>query len=246
MAIDDGTRSASARTTSACAVRTHAGLGAGRGLGLQRYRRGRSQTVAGLSPQGPTSFSLLSDAGLGKVAKLRPFDLAQVEPGLWVSRTGFTGDLGYELWVDWDQVLGLWDRLWAASTHWGLRAIGYEALNLARIEAGFIAAGVDFQPVHTTMRLGRGRTPLELGFGKMVDFGKGHFNGRRALLRQQETGALRTHLVKIELGGFKPADGALLYHQKRRRSATSPPASGRPRSSATSRWPNSRPPSASA
>ena len=175
-----------------------------------------SQTVAGLSLQGPTSFSLLSDAGLGKVAKLRPFDLAQVEPGLWVSRTGFTGDLGYELWVDWDQVLGLWDRLWAASTHWGLRAIGYEALNLARIEAGFIAAGVDFQPVHTTMRLGRGRTPLELGFGKMVDFGKGHFNGRRALLRQQEAGALRTHLVKIELGGFKPADGALLYHQKKK------------------------------
>jgi len=49
----------------------------------------------------------------------------------------------------------------------------------------------------------------------MVDFGKGHFNGRRALLAQKQSG-LRTHLVKIELGGFKPADGALLYHRKRK------------------------------
>ncbi len=172
-----------------------------------------SDTVSGLSLQGPTSFSILKAAGLSAVETLKPFDLAEVEPGLWISRTGFTGDLGYELWMANDDGLALWDRLWDAAKDWGLRAIGFEALNLARIEAGFIAARVDFQPILTTLRLGRGRTPLELGFDRLVDFEKGHFNGRRALLHQRAQG-LRTHLVKIELGGFKPADGALLYHRK--------------------------------
>lgn len=173
-----------------------------------------SHTVAGLSLQGPTTFSLLSDAGLAKAGELKPFDMAEVEPGLWISRTGFTGDLGYELWTDWDKVLELWDRLWQAGSHWGVRAIGYAALDMCRIEAGFIAAAIDFQTVHTTVRLNRGRSPLELGFEKLVHFDKGHFNGRRALLKQKEDG-LRYHLIKIDIAGFKPADGALIYHRKK-------------------------------
>lgn len=174
-----------------------------------------SDEIAALSLQGPTSFSLLQDAGLEAVAEMKPFDWREIEPDLWVSRTGFTGDLGYELWVPNGKALELWDRLWAAGGPWGLKAIGFDALNICRIEAGFIAAGFDFQPVHTAMRLGRGRSPLELGFGKLVDFTKGHFNGRRALLDQQKNG-LRYHLRKIEIGGFKPADGALIYHKKKR------------------------------
>ncbi|MGK7754874.1 MULTISPECIES: aminomethyltransferase family protein [unclassified Roseovarius] len=173
-----------------------------------------SDTVAGLSLQGPTSFSVLKDAGLD-VADMKPFDLREVEPDLWISRTGFTGDLGYELWMPWEAALALWDRLWAAGGHWGLRAIGYDALHIARIEAGFMAAGMDFQPVHAALRLHRGRTPFELGFGRMVDFDKGHFNGRRALLSHRDYGA-RTHLVKLDIGGFKPAQDALIYHRKRR------------------------------
>ena len=144
--------------------------------------RDESHDIAALSLQGPTSFSLLQDAGLGAVADMKPFDWREIEPDLWISRTGFTGDLGYELWVPNDKALALWDRLWGAGDHWGVRAIGFEALNICRIEAGFIAAGVDFQPVHMAVRLGRGRSPLELGFGKMVAFDKGHFNGRRALM----------------------------------------------------------------
>ncbi|MGB3278656.1 MAG: glycine cleavage T C-terminal barrel domain-containing protein, partial [Pseudorhodobacter sp.] len=73
----------------------------------------------------------------------------------------------------------------------------------------------DFQPVHAVMRLHRGRTPMELGFGKMVAFDKGHFNGRRALLKQRAAGQ-RFALVKVDIGGFKPADGALIYHHKRK------------------------------
>ncbi len=172
-----------------------------------------TDTISGLSMQGPTSFAILRAAGLEAVGALRPFDMAEIEPGLLVSRTGFTGDLGYELWVENENGLALWDRIWEAAANWDLRAIGYEALNIARIEAGFIAARVDFQPVLTAMRLGRGRSPLELGFDRLVDFDKGHFNGRRALLKQRTEG-LRHHLVKIELGGFKPAQDALLYHRK--------------------------------
>lgn len=173
-----------------------------------------SHTVAGLSLQGPTAWSVLKDAGLD-VSDLKPFDWREVEDGVWVSRTGFTGDLGYEIWVPWAGATDIWDRLWKAGRHWGLRAIGNEALHLARIEAGFIAAGMDFQPVHAAMRLHRGRTPIELGFGKMVHFEKGHFNGRRALLKQRENGQ-RFMLVKLDIGGFKPAQGSLIYHRKRR------------------------------
>ncbi len=174
-----------------------------------------SHSIAALSLQGPTSFSVLQTAGFATIADMKPFDWREVAPDIWISRTGFTGDLGYELWLPNDQALDLWDRLWAAGADFGLRAIGFEALNLTRIEAGYIAAGIDFQPVQAAMRLGRGRSPLELGFARLVDFNKGHFNGRRALLAQRQSG-LRHHLVRIDIGGFKPADGALLYHKKKR------------------------------
>ncbi len=177
--------------------------------------RDESDDIAALSLQGPTSWSVLQAAGLDAVAAMKPFDWREIEPGLWISRTGFTGDLGYELWVTKDNALALWDRLWDAGAHWGIRAIGFEALNLCRIEAGFIAAGVDFQPVHKAMRLHRGRTPIELGFGSMVHFDKGHFNGRRALLKQKDAGR-RYALARIDIAGFKPANGALIYHRKKK------------------------------
>ncbi|XDA99218.1 aminomethyltransferase family protein [Sulfitobacter sp. LCG007] len=173
----------------------------------------QSHSLAGLSLQGPTSFSLLKDAGFD-LADLRPFDLREVAPGLTVSRTGFTGDLGYELWTDWDRAGALWDRLWEAGQTWGIRATGYEALEIARIEAGFMAAGRDFQPVHAATRLHRGRTPLELGFGRLVHWDKGHFNGRRALLAQRGK-KQRFTLVRLDIGGFKPAQDALIYAGRR-------------------------------
>lgn len=172
-----------------------------------------SHEVAGLALQGPTSFAVLDAAGLG-LPDLRPFGIAEPEEGIAVSRTGFTGDLGYELWCRWDDALELWDRLWAAGAHQGLRAIGYSAVDIARIEAGFLTAGVDFQPVHGTERLHRGLTPFELGLGRMVDFEKGHFNGRRALILAQN--APRSVLLKLDIEGFKPAKGSLIYDRWKR------------------------------
>ena len=172
-----------------------------------------SDLIAGFALQGPSSFAVLDSAGYD-VSHLKPFDHAQVAPGVMVSRTGFTGDLGYEIWMDWDTALTTWDKLWDAGALWGLRAIGYVALNFARIEAGFLTAGVDFQPVHATERLHRGLTPFELGLGRMVDLDKGHFNGRRALLGAQKSP--RSLLMKVDVEGFKPANAALIYHRKKR------------------------------
>lgn len=174
-----------------------------------------SEQIAALALQGPTSFSLLEAAGLGASAKLKPYDTADIEPGLRISRTGFTGDLGYELWIDPDRALTLWDRLWAAGGNHGLRAIGSDALNIARIEAGFIATGVDFKSIHHVIRPTRGRTPFELGLGRLVDFAKGHFNGRRALLQWRQTGNRYT-LVPLDVDGAKPASGALIYYRQKK------------------------------
>ncbi|WP_050927720.1 aminomethyltransferase family protein [Aestuariivita boseongensis] len=172
-----------------------------------------SKEVAGFALQGPSTFAVLESAGWD-VSALRPFDMAEVAPGILISRTGFTGDLGYEIWMPWDDALAVWDKIWAAGDLWGLRAIGYEAVDYARLEAGFLTAGVDFQPARGTERLHRGLTPYELGFGRLVHLDKGHFNGRRALLKAKD--APRSVVMKVDVEGFKPAKGALIYHRKKR------------------------------
>ena len=175
----------------------------------------QSEAIAGLALQGPTSFSVLHAAGFEGVEKLKPFGIVELSPGLTISRTGFTGDLGYELWVDADKADALWERLWPAGRNFGLRPIGYEALNMARIEAGFIAAGVDFQPIHHAQRPSRGRTPFELGLDWLVSFDKGYFNGRRALTAARQRGP-RTMLVALEIEGHKPAQDAFVYHGRKK------------------------------
>ncbi len=108
----------------------------------------------------------------------------------------------------------MWDRLWDAGRLHGLRAIGYAALDLARLEAGFILSGRDYVSIHHAARPTRGRTPFELGYGALVDFEKGHFNGRRALLRHAEKGP-RHMLVALDVDGGKPAHDALVYHRRK-------------------------------
>jgi len=172
--------------------------------------------IAALSLQGPTSCAVLKALGLPDVGKLKPFDIGQFAlegRSLTVSRTGFTGDLGYELWMAPEDALFFWDRLMAAGASRGIRAIGSQALNMARIEAGFIMPNVDFVSAESTVYTGRARSPLELGLSWLVDFEKGHFNGRRALLAEQRRGPLR-QLVGLDIDGNKPAHDALLYAEK--------------------------------
>lgn len=175
--------------------------------------------IAGLALQGPTSFAVLRAAGFDGVERLRPFDLADfAHEGsmVTVSRTGFTGDLGYELFVDASAALSLWDRLMEAGRLHGIRAIGYTALNRARIEAGFIVANADFVTAEHAVRADRVRMPDEIGLGWMVDDDKGHFNGRRAILRARDGGGLRHVLVGLEIEGNVPAEHAIVYHRAKR------------------------------
>ena len=144
--------------------------------------------VAALALQGPTSCAVLKKMGCAGIERLAPFGIAYFPfagTELMVSRTGFTGDLGYELWIAPAQALELWDKLFAAGADHGIRPMGTHALEVSRIEAGFIQAGVDFHPADSAVRLDRSRSPFELDLGRLVDF-KPFFNGRRAPARGAE------------------------------------------------------------
>ena len=172
--------------------------------------------VAALAAQGPTSCAVLKNMGLSGVERLKPFELAYFDSGgfrLMVSRTGFTGDLGYELWTDPGNAEALWDRLFEAGELHGIRALGSRALDLLRIEAGFILAGIDFLPAWGAVRPGHTRSPFELGLDWLVNFDKGLFTGRRALLEERARGS-RYRLVKLDVEGNKPARDAYVYNSK--------------------------------
>lgn len=175
-----------------------------------------SEAVAGLALQGPTAFAVLRAADFSGVERLKVFDLADFPHEgrtVTVSRTGFTGDLGYELFVPAGQALSLWDRLMQAGEPHGLRAIGYAALNRARLEAGLIVANADFVTAEHALRADRVRQPDEIGLGFMVDPDKGHFNGRRAILAARRDRTHRHVLVGLEIEGNIPAEHAIVYHR---------------------------------
>lgn len=174
--------------------------------------------VTGLAVQGPTSCQTLKAMGLSGVENLKPFQhgtysFAGFE--LLVSRTGFTGDLGYELWTGRDNAERLWDGLFEAGSRFGILPTGSLALDMVRIEAGFIQAGVDFIPALHVVRAGRGRSPFELGLGWLVDFEKPVFNGRRALLKEKQQGS-RYRFVRLDVEGNKPATESFIYNGRNR------------------------------
>lgn len=175
-----------------------------------------TEQIAALSLQGPTSAEVLRLAGFD-VSALKPFRMAEYgfgEGRLMVSRTGFTGDLGYELWTTPDLALRLWDILFDAGQLHGIRPIGSEALNMARVEAGLIITGLDFVPADACLREDRLRSPLEMGLGWMIDWDKGHFTGKTALMGQRDQGP-KWSFVGLEIDGNISAEGAILYHDRK-------------------------------
>ncbi len=187
-------------------------------IGFDVEIREVTDEIAALAVQGPTSCKLLKTVGLHGVENLKPFEHGTfVMPQgtgaavqLLVSRTGFTGDLGYELWVSPADAEAVWDALMGEGSRRAVRPIGSRALNIARIEAGFLLPRSDFVSAAHTLYPGTERSPLELGLAWLVDFGKGHFTGRRALLAEAARGP-RRQLVGLDVAGNKPAHHALLY-----------------------------------
>jgi aminomethyltransferase len=186
-------------------------------LGFDVAIQEETEAVAALALQGPTSGAVLKALGLAGVGELAPFGMRAFPFAggeLLVSRTGFTGDLGYELWIAPERAELLWDRLFEAGAFYGIKPMGTHALEMSRIEAGFIQAGVDFLPADRAVRTDRTRSPFELDLGWLVDFGKPNFTGRRALLEEQRRGS-RYRLVRLDVEGNKPARDAYVYDGRR-------------------------------
>ena len=169
--------------------------------------------VCGLAVQGPTTYSILKNMGIDGLEELKVFGLMHFDfegTELMISRTGFTGDLGYELWLDPTKGEALWDALFDAGKDYAMRPIGVHALEQARIEAGYLAAYQDFLPANATVRTGHTRSPLELGLGWLVDFKKPNFNGRRALAEEKRNGS-KWRLVKLDIEGNKIARSSYIF-----------------------------------
>jgi len=194
-------------------------------LGMNVRIEEETHEVAALAVQGPTACSVLMAAGFTELAQLRPFEIVHTQLNgfdVTISRTGYTGDLGYELWVDPSNALALWDAVFLVKQRglYDLRCIGLGALEMVRIEAGFIMPGDDFNTAETTVRAGHDRSPFEVGLGWLVNFDKPHFTGKRALLREQQR-PIKRRLVKLAVAGNKaPADSFLYDARKGKRIGT--------------------------
>ena len=178
----------------------------------------QTHAVAALAVQGPTSCATLRKMGLENVENMKPFDIRYFpfeDTQLMVSRTGFTGDLGYELWIEPQHAEALWDQLFEAGKLHGIQPMGDVALSMLRVEAGFIQAGHEFLNTNATVRHSHTRSPFELGLDWLVDFKKPNFNGRRALLAERKSGH-RYNMVKLDIDGNKPANDSYIFTIKKK------------------------------
>jgi glycine cleavage system T protein (aminomethyltransferase) len=160
-----------------------------------------SEQVAALALQGPTSARLLKAASTAPIDSLKYFRAtsgAIAGVPVDISRTGYTGDLGYEVWMPWDAALTVWDAIVDAGRAFDLHPTGMLALDLARIEAGLLLIDVDFQSSRKAMIESQKYSPFELGLGRLVDLGKGPFIGRSALRDEQRRGPAR-QIVGLEV-----------------------------------------------
>jgi len=169
-------------------------------LGLQAQVEDVSESIAALSLQGPQSLALLRQ--LGDIPPLKYFRLARTQLRgipVEVSRTGYTGDLGYELWVKQEHALALWDALMDVGRNHGLQAAGMLALDVARIEAGLMLIDVDYVPARKALIGGQSSSPYELDLAWAVNLDKEHFVGKQALAAEKARGP-QWQFVGIEIG----------------------------------------------
>jgi aminomethyltransferase len=161
------------------------------GIGMDVEIEDESDRVGALALQGPLSRAILEQACSADLSGLRYFRLTETTMRgvpVTISRTGYTGDLGYEVWVDADHAVPVWDALLETGAPFGITPAGIWALDIARIEAGLIMLGVDYFSAHHAMIEDQTSTPLELGLGWTVRFDKGPYTGRHALKEEAARG----------------------------------------------------------
>lgn len=162
-----------------------------------------TDSTAVLALQGPLSRAVLEAATSESWADLRYYRrrssrIAGVDVD--ISRTGYTGDLGYELWVDAAEATRLWDALIDAGAAFAIRPVGMLALDVARLEAGLILLEVDYTSARHALIPEQSYSPYEIGLGRLVHLDKPvDFVGRSALRREVDRGGPRRRLVGLEL-----------------------------------------------
>jgi aminomethyltransferase len=143
-----------------------------------------SARTAALALQGPLSRMILqqlSPANLGTLKYFRLVHTTVRDIPVTISRTGYTGDLGYELWVDAERAVALWDALMDGGAGYGITPAGIWALDIARIEAGLVMLDVDYYSAHHALIEDQKSFPDEINLAWTVNLEKGPYNGRRAL-----------------------------------------------------------------
>jgi aminomethyltransferase len=150
-----------------------------------------SERTAALSLQGPNARAILELAGGQELSALKYFRLTAGKirgVPVTISRTGYTGDLGFEVWIDAARALAVWDALIEVGTGYGITPAGMLALDLARNEAGLLLIEVDYISAHHALIDAQTSTPFELSLGWTVAFDKERYNGRDALLAEHQRG----------------------------------------------------------
>jgi glycine cleavage system T protein (aminomethyltransferase) len=163
-------------------------------LGLDVQVEDISEKTAALALQGPTSRDILGICVGPEIANLkyfrvRPFRIAGIP--VEISRTGYTGDLGYEIWVDATRAEALWDALMEAGRPYDITPTGMLALDVARIEAGLILIDVDYVSSKKALIPSQKYSPYEIGLGRSVNLDKAPFVGQEALRREAKVGPTR-------------------------------------------------------
>ena len=169
--------------------------------GMDLTIRDDSKTTAALALQGPNSRAILNSIASDSLDSLKFFwmmDTQFHDISVTISRTGYTGDLGYEIWMDPKDALSVWDLLMDKGKSYGLTPTGLQALDMARIEAGLILLDVDYISARHAIIEPRKSSPYELGLGWAVKMKKKNFIGKKALKAELSRGP-EWNLVGIEI-----------------------------------------------
>jgi aminomethyltransferase len=171
-------------------------------LGLDVQIEDISEKTAALALQGPTAGKLLHSVANANIVNLKYFRVTHGKIAgvpVDISRTGYTGDLGYEIWIPWKEALKVFDELMAKGSAFDIHPAGMVALDIARIEAGLILIEVDYISSKRALINQQKYTPAEIGLGKLVHLKKENFVGRDALVEEAKNGGPGRSLVGLEI-----------------------------------------------
>jgi aminomethyltransferase len=163
-------------------------------IGLRVSIEDVSEQVAALALQGPTSGRLLDAVADADVRGLKYFRVTSGKIAgvpVDISRTGYTGDLGYEIWMPWDRAVTVWDALMSGGRPFDIHPAGMLALDVARVEAGLLLIEVDFISSKKALIEAQKYTPYEMGLGRLVQTDKHPFVGQKPLAAERVRGPVR-------------------------------------------------------